>query len=1711
MRLKISLVAVLALVVQAQGASVSPSEAASAVRGWAASGEHLGVNFRGSLDLSSGAVETTAVHTASSGAVFYTVKFKNGCGTVFVSGDTELEPVISFTASDRDYSTRDGSPLWILLDGDISTRKAVDGAADKWRRYWAADPEKPRLRGALQKSEPTDLRVAPLVKSKWNQAGGIYNYYTPNNYVCGCVATMMAQIMRYHHGPVGDGDCEGGRGVPLPTNEVAQTEFACTVDGVETNIALQGGTYVWDNMPLNPGDKGWLVTEERKQNIGKLTSDCGISVGMDYSQGVSGALGQETVKSFINVFGYSQATWSYAPTVDTSIEDETERARDFVEKTTNFYQRTLYANFDAGFPCELAISKVTEDGDEVARENGHAVVADGYGFEGDEKVPYVHLNMGWSGTDDVWYNLPDIGTGFEFNTVEGVGFNIFPVEGGLGSWGQQPTHSILSGRVLDNEGAPKGDCTVTIYEPGTLNVVTTLTTNAKGIWAAILPNGWLDGFDKATYDVAAATEDKAWYKMVEGVELERANVGYNENYICGPDSCGNSWGNDLVLEHPSVRVGDQIFSTVDNGIIMARMKAEESEGPVAIEVLDTTWLKRPAVIDFDCVMFATNSEPQASFVTRLADDESTYAYLTVARKVVNGTTNSYSLVMSNIVFAAEKGADTLVNVQSNCSLSISGTVDFGVGYKNAAVKTADEYGFRLLGPIDKDCGFTLSCATATEDGDVVGFCRATDSNFEALTNSVLHIANFADATGESRASVQYLDGDLPPNPAFNYKLVWSCGQPVPFEDAVAYYVDTYDTTNTAGRLDVLLGMYEEALENEDLPDDPKIVIRKDDTLSRPLAVGSGSLSIVGEDVEVSAEPTAGFTVTGGALSVSGVSFSDYTGNALFLVNGAELSLSNVAFSAVGGTNKWSGAVTVLSGAARVEDSTFSGCRATGKFSSVRNPVKSFGGAMYVAAGGTLVIRNSTIENCNALTQGGAIYADTNSVVAIGGELQICQNTEGSGTSSRDSDIYLRNVPNKASGSWNRATLQLMEPVTNSHVGVCWGENEGDGGYGNTNGLIFAVADSFDIATNSVGSFFSDFDGSLLATTNETFCLCWTSAPSGPQPCDPSVAQARVEGGESYQTVADAITAVADGEATIYITKDCHFLRDDIVVAGNITLASDPAATGPFRLMRSSGPQKPVNYRVSNPADGSIIVESGASLTIKDIVLYGCEATNDVNEVVSPVADEYGNRPVTTKPLIDVRGGSLTLATPSDGLVTEIVEVYGGYSRNAGAISVWGGGAFAMESGAAISNCVNRYVNKADGSGRGGALLVDDGEAVFTGGTITGCAANNGGGVFIGNGAVVKVSGNTVISGNKNLEGKASNLVVCNNGEDGGCLILDGNMTGSIGCTEGVSGNASVFGSVADGVGDSDALAASAHKFTRDSTGDVGMAVTNGESRLLVWSAALDDDGKYVDGNDTYELADGEPAGIDFPQKVEGLAYDGAAKTGVVESVGFTVTGNVATNAGNYEAQVALRPGFAWNSSPDTDTVPWEIGKGDYDTSGFVFENKVFQYDGKWHRIEIEGELPDGVSVTYDNNRRRETGSQPATAHFTGDEANYNAIGDKTATLTIAANEEPDSPEEDPPEALPSATAVEIACSIVISTSAIITVSNVVENCWYSLYEANSPAGVKIDGVDPVSRRRATHGEASDKTMAFERPKDAGSFFRVIAEDENRHTWPDDEY
>ena len=78
-----------------------------------------------------------------------------------------------------------------------------------------------------------------------------------------------------------------------------------------------------------------------------------------------------------------------------------------------------------------------------------------------------------------------------------------------------------------------------------------------------------------------------------------------------------------------------------------------------------------------------------------------------------------------------------------------------------------------------------------------------------------------------------------------------------------------------------------------------------------------------------------------------------------------------------------------------------------------------------------------------------------------------------------------------------------------------------------------------------------------------------------------------------------------------------------------------------------------------------------------------------------------------------------------------------------------------------------------------------------------------------------------------------------------------------------------------------------------------------------------------------------------------------------------------------------------------------IAKATYDMSGISFADGNFTYDKEAHSIAISGDLPAGVTVTYEGNGKVNAGEYTVTASFTGDYANYNEIDDMTAKLTIA--------------------------------------------------------------------------------------------------------------
>jgi hypothetical protein len=295
----------------------------------------------------------------------------------------------------------------------VSDRKqARDRAAQQWEDLAAADSDGEPITASLPSI--SDVRVAPFLQSQWSQAnsagGYCYNYYTPNHYPTGCVATAMAQLMRYHSWP--------STGIGIKT-------FQIYVDGTQYSENTRGGdgaggAYNWSQMPYVPASG---LTTAQREAIGALCHDAGTSVNMEYTSGNSSASLSDADIQLVSTFKYTNCIYSAG----------------FPSSGSAALWTMINSNLDAALPVILGVDGPI---------GGHAVIADGYGYEGST-----------------------IDASYLFNLLEECLYNIYT----------SGTGQIVSGRVTSLGGAPLANAVVTAWIGSTQSKQT--ATNSRGIYA----------------------------------------------------------------------------------------------------------------------------------------------------------------------------------------------------------------------------------------------------------------------------------------------------------------------------------------------------------------------------------------------------------------------------------------------------------------------------------------------------------------------------------------------------------------------------------------------------------------------------------------------------------------------------------------------------------------------------------------------------------------------------------------------------------------------------------------------------------------------------------------------------------------------------------------------------------------------------------------------------------------------------------------------------------------------------------------------------------------------------------------------------------------------------------------------------------------------------------------------------------------------------
>jgi len=221
--------------------------------------------------------------------------------------------------------------------------------------------------------------ILPLLGNiKWNQSAPynqlcpVINSTTGEKAVVGCVATGMAQVMKYYQWPA---QGAGSNSYTTKTNKIT-----LTVDFSQT-------TYDWANMT---DTYSATSTEVQKNAVATLMYHCGVAVNMDYAS-TSNAYFSDMGKALMNNFNFDQ-------NLDQWFRD--------------YYSRDELVT---KIKSELNASRPILIGGQ-ASDGGHLFVMDGY-----DNNELFHINWGWGGSSNGFFQISALNPDYQSNPS--LGYN----------------------------------------------------------------------------------------------------------------------------------------------------------------------------------------------------------------------------------------------------------------------------------------------------------------------------------------------------------------------------------------------------------------------------------------------------------------------------------------------------------------------------------------------------------------------------------------------------------------------------------------------------------------------------------------------------------------------------------------------------------------------------------------------------------------------------------------------------------------------------------------------------------------------------------------------------------------------------------------------------------------------------------------------------------------------------------------------------------------------------------------------------------------------------------------------------------------------------------------------------------------------------------------------------------------------------------------
>jgi hypothetical protein len=317
--------------------------------------------------------------------VYFVFDVNNEGGFVIVSAEDAGFPIIGSSNTGHYVipAANNNVDFWMtkrkneVIAMRANNAKASQEITQTWTSYINNTPDKTKSQ--------TLSSVNPLCSTTWDQSP-YYNAMCPHNSVTGCVATAMAQIMKYWKYPsVGVGS----------TCYYDETQYGFQENYGELCATFDTSHYVWSAMPNN-------VTSANKE-VAKLMYDCGVSVNMDYSPSGSGAVvigpypaAEDAYAQFFNYNSYY---------IDGVME---------ASYTTSAWISLLENELNNKRPVQYQGTDPTQ--------GGHSWVCDGYNTSGQ-----LHMNWGWSGYDDGYFTATSLSVdGYDFSEAVGAIIGIEP-------------------------------------------------------------------------------------------------------------------------------------------------------------------------------------------------------------------------------------------------------------------------------------------------------------------------------------------------------------------------------------------------------------------------------------------------------------------------------------------------------------------------------------------------------------------------------------------------------------------------------------------------------------------------------------------------------------------------------------------------------------------------------------------------------------------------------------------------------------------------------------------------------------------------------------------------------------------------------------------------------------------------------------------------------------------------------------------------------------------------------------------------------------------------------------------------------------------------------------------------------------------------------------------------------------------------------------